>query len=79
MSKAYGIQGDVANVDFDDVAPSYKEAVAALVDYQIAPDVGDNKFRTTDFINRGELAIFLYKLENVNVVQSAPRKIRQVI
>lgn len=70
LSKAYGIQGDVANVDFDDVAPRYKEAVAALVDYQITSGKGDNKFGTTDSIKRGELAIFLYKLENLNVSQA---------
>lgn len=67
LANAYKVNGNVANVSFSDVAARYKEAVAALVDNQVTSGKGGNKFGTADSIKRGELAIFLYKLENLTV------------
>lgn len=70
LAKAYGIRGNVASVDFVDVAPLYKEAVAAFIEYGILSGNQGNKFRTAQLINRGELAIFLYKLETLHSVET---------
>ena len=67
LAKGYEITGDVENVKFSDVGSRYTNAVAALVDNNITSGKGDNKFGTLDSIKRGELAIFLYKLETLDV------------
>lgn len=65
FAKAYNITGDVNNSEFTDVAPRYANAVAALYDHDITKGKGNKKFGTADAITRGELAIFLYKLETL--------------
>ncbi|MFL0362205.1 S-layer homology domain-containing protein [Pseudobacillus sp. 179-B 2D1 NHS] len=66
LAKAYKVKGNTANVKFSDVSSRYTEAVAALVDNKITSGKANNKFGTSDPITRGELAIFLYKLETLN-------------
>ncbi|MCM3756304.1 S-layer homology domain-containing protein [Sporosarcina aquimarina] len=66
LSKAYGIEGDTANVKFGDVGTRYKEAVAALVDNKITTGKTDTSFGTGLSITRGELAIFLHRLETLD-------------
>lgn len=78
LSKAYGIEGDAANVSFSDVAPRYKDAVAALVDNNITNGKTANRFGTVDSITRGELAIFLYKLETRDETPAPELKVEGV-
>ena len=66
LSKAYGIEGDTANVKFGDVGTRYKDAVAALVDNKITTGKTDSSFGTALSITRGELAIFLHRLETLD-------------
>lgn len=68
LSKAYEIEGDTANVKFGDVGTRYKEAVAALVDNKITTGKTDTSFGTGLSITRGELAIFLHRLETLDAV-----------
>ncbi|MFJ7934410.1 S-layer homology domain-containing protein [Sporosarcina sp. NPDC096371] len=70
LAKAYGIKGNTDNVKFTDVSPRYKEAVAALVDNGITSGKTDTKFGTDASITRGELAIFLHKLEMLGKAES---------
>ncbi len=65
FANAYNITGDVNNSEFTDVASRYTNAVAALYDHGITKGKGNKKFGTADAITRGELAIFLYKLETL--------------
>lgn len=66
LSKAYEIEGDTANVKFGDVGTRYKDAVAALVDNKITTGKTDSSFGTALSITRGELAIFLHRLETLD-------------
>ncbi len=78
LAKAYEIKGNTDNVKFSDVAPRYKEAVAALVDNGITSGKSATKFGTDDSITRGELAIFLHKLEKLDNVESAVATVTSV-
>ncbi|MDW0108866.1 S-layer homology domain-containing protein [Sporosarcina aquimarina] len=75
LSRAYGIEGDTANVAFSDVAPRYKDAVAALVDNKITEGKSATKFATTDSIKRGELALFLFRLETLDATPAPEYKV----
>lgn len=63
LTEAYQIEGSEGNVTFTDVAPQYKAAVAALLDNDITSGKKGNRFGTDDNITRGELAIWIQKLE----------------
>lgn len=78
LSKAYGIEGDTANVKFGDVGTRYKEAVAALVDNKITTGKTDTSFGTGLSITRGELAIFLHKLETLDAAPAPEYKVESV-
>ncbi|MGG0645303.1 S-layer homology domain-containing protein [Sporosarcina gallistercoris] len=78
LSKAYEIEGDTANVKFGDVGSRYKEAVAALVDNKITTGKEDGSFGTDLSITRGELAIFLHRLETLDATQAPEYKIESV-
>ncbi|GEM_PF-2495205 len=78
LSNAYGIEGDTASVTFGDVSSRYKEAVAALVSNKITNGKAGNRFGTTDSITRGELAIFLYKLETMDAAPAPELKVDSV-
>ena len=65
LAKAYGITGNANNVTFTDVSERYKESVAALVDNDITQGKKNNRFGQADAITRGELAVFLYKMETL--------------
>lgn len=78
LSKAYAIEGDTANVKFGDVGTRYKEAVAALVDNKITTGKTDTSFGTGLSITRGELAIFLHKLETLDAAHAAQYKVESV-
>ncbi|GKV69318.1 S-layer protein [Sporosarcina sp. NCCP-2716] len=78
LSKAYGIEGDTASVAFGDVSSRYKEAVAALVSNKITNGKTTSRFGTTDSITRGELAIFLYKLETLDAAPATELKVDSV-
>lgn len=75
LSRAYGVEGDAANVEFTDVAPRYKDAVAALVDNKITEGKSATKFATTDSIKRGELALFLHRLETLDATPAPEYKV----
>ncbi|KMY55618.1 hypothetical protein AC623_18175 [Bacillus sp. FJAT-27231] len=72
LAKAYNIEGNVDNVKFTDVSSRYKAAVAALVDNGITTGKLNNRFGTADPITRGELAIFLHRLEMLVKDTKAP-------
>ena len=65
LAKAYNITGDPSKLPFTDVAPLYREAVAALVDNEITSGKTEKTFGTDTAIKRGEFAIFLYKLSKL--------------
>lgn len=67
LAKAYDIRGNENNVTFTDVAPQYKSAVAALFDNGITNGKKDNRFGTDDSITRGELAIWIQRLETLSL------------
>ncbi|WP_052245880.1 S-layer homology domain-containing protein [Sporosarcina sp. ZBG7A] len=78
LSKAYEIEGDTANVKFGDVGTRYKEAVAALVDNKITTGKTDTSFGTGLSITRGELAIFLHRLETLDATPAPEYKVDSV-
>ncbi|REB08714.1 S-layer homology domain-containing protein [Sporosarcina sp. BI001-red] len=78
LSKAYEIEGDTANVKFGDVGTRYKDAVAALVDNEITTGKTDSSFGTDLSITRGELAIFLQKLETLHATPAPENKVESV-
>ncbi len=66
LANAYEITGDADNVTFTDVADRYKEAVAALVDNGITEGKKGNRFGQNDPITRGELAVWVHRLDTLN-------------
>ncbi len=78
LSKAYEIEGDTANVKFGDVGTRYKDAVAALVDNKITTGKTDSSFGTALSITRGELAIFLHRLETLDATPAPEYKVESV-
>ena len=67
LARTYGLEGNVENLQFTDVTGHYKPAVAALLEHGITQGKSESSFGTTDMLTRGELAIFLYKVETLEV------------
>jgi hypothetical protein len=63
LAEAYDIEGNVANNKFTDVNARYLAAVSALKDNGITTGKTTTKFGTGDAITRGELAIWIQRLE----------------
>jgi hypothetical protein len=66
LAEAYDITGNTANNKFTDVNSRYLAAVSALKDNGITSGKTETRFGTNDAITRGELAIWVYKLETLN-------------
>ncbi|MET3696758.1 S-layer family protein [Bacillus oleivorans] len=62
LQKAYDLTGE-AELKFTDVASQYQSAVKALVANEITSGKTPTSFGTDQEITRGDLAIFLYKVE----------------
>jgi methionine-rich copper-binding protein CopC len=63
LAEAYDIEGNVANNKFTDVNARYLAAVSALKDNGITTGKTSTSFGTGDAITRGELAIWVQRLE----------------
>jgi hypothetical protein len=68
LAEAYDIEGNTANNKFTDVNSRYLAAVSALKDNGITSGKSSTRFGTGDAITRGELAIWVYKLETLDAV-----------
>ncbi|WP_052343723.1 S-layer homology domain-containing protein [Bacillus massiliigorillae] len=55
----------ISNTKFTDVAPQYKEAVSALVDFEITNGISKTQFGTNQNAKRGDYAIFLMRAFDV--------------
>lgn len=64
LTRAYQLDGDGVNISFKDVTERYEYAVQALIKNEITQGKTDTLFGTTNPITRGEMAIFLYRVEN---------------
>lgn len=65
LAEAYDITGNTANNKFTDVNSRYLAAVSALKDNGITTGKTTTKFGTGDAITRGELAIWVHRLETL--------------
>lgn len=65
LAKAYDLKGDGATLKFTDVSSRYSDAVKAMVANEITQGKSTTSFGTDDLIKRGEMAIFMYKAENL--------------
>ena len=63
LAEAYDIEGNTANNKFTDVNARYLAAVSALKDNGITSGKTSTNFGTNDAITRGELAIWVHRLE----------------
>jgi hypothetical protein len=63
LAEAYDIEGNTANNKFTDVNARYLAAVSALKDNGITNGKTTTSFGTGDAITRGELAIWVHRLE----------------
>jgi hypothetical protein len=68
LAEAYDITGNTSNNKFTDVNSRYLAAVSALKDNGITSGKTSTRFGTGDAITRGELAIWVYKLETLDAV-----------
>jgi hypothetical protein len=68
LAEAYDITGNTANNKFTDVNSRYLAAVSALKDNGITSGKSSTRFGTNDAITRGELAIWVYKLETLGAL-----------
>ncbi|GKW44797.1 S-layer homology domain-containing protein [Planococcus sp. NCCP-2050] len=66
LTRAYRMNAITKDTAFTDVGGRYRDAVAALVEYQITNGKTATTFGTIDPITRGDYAIFLYKLNDMN-------------
>lgn len=66
LTRAYRMNAVAKDTAFSDVGGRYRDAVAALVEYQITNGKTATTFGTVDPITRGDYAIFLYKLNDMN-------------
>ncbi|CEG22555.1 Endoglucanase precursor [Planococcus massiliensis] len=66
LTRAYRMNAVTKETAFTDVGGRYREAVAALVEYHITNGKTATTFGTVDPITRGDYAIFLYKLNDMN-------------
>ena len=65
LAEAYDITGNTANNKFTDVNSRYLAAVSALKDNGITTGKTSTRFGTNDEITRGELAIWVHRLETL--------------
>ena len=68
LAEAYDITGNTADNKFTDVNSRYLAAVSALKDNGITSGKTSTRFGTNDAITRGELAIWVYKLETLGAL-----------
>lgn len=71
LAEAYDLEGNSANNTFTDVNSRYLAAVSALKDNGITAGKSTTRFGTGDAITRGELAVWVYKLETLNALAVA--------
>ena len=67
LAEAYDIEGNTANNKFTDVNSRYLAAVSALKDNGITNGKTTTSFGTGDAITRGELAIWVHRLETLKI------------
>jgi hypothetical protein len=72
LTNAYKLDGEDAKVSFTDVSDRYLDAVKALVNNDITSGKTPTSFGTADKIIRGDFAVFLFKVENLEVKPVAP-------
>ncbi|MCP3761425.1 S-layer homology domain-containing protein [Domibacillus sp. A3M-37] len=72
LSRAYELKGDIDNLKFTDVSDRYDEAVAALVDNKVTTGKTATSFGTADAVKRGEMAIFLHRISEMDDVVTEP-------
>lgn len=63
IQRAYTLSSDGVELSFKDVSPRYEEAVKALLKNNVTQGKTSTKFGTSSSITRGELAIFLYRVD----------------
>ncbi|WP_052343673.1 S-layer homology domain-containing protein [Bacillus massiliigorillae] len=68
IQRGFELKGS-SDLAFTDVAPSYKEAVTALVSNQITNGISEKQFGTNNPAKRGDYAIFLHKASQVTPEQ----------
>ena len=75
ISRMYDIEGDPNRVTFTDVGTNtrYSKAVAALQQYNITNGISRTKFGTNATMKRGDLAVFLYRLDRMFKPRQAPK------
>lgn len=66
LTRAYRMNAVTKDTAFTDVGGRYRDAVAALVEYRITNGKTATTFGIVDPITRGDYAIFLYKLNDMN-------------
>lgn len=64
LTRAYDLDGTGVTITYKDVTSRYAGAVKGLVKNNITQGKTTTRFGTSDPITRGEMAIFLYRIEN---------------
>lgn len=65
LMKAYDLKAENIKVTFSDVGARYEAAVAALIEHKISTGKTPTTFGTQQPITRGEFAVFIHRLENL--------------
>ncbi|MDW0116080.1 S-layer homology domain-containing protein [Sporosarcina thermotolerans] len=65
LSKAYKLDGADTTIQFNDVSDKYSAAVKALVKYNITQGTTETLFGTSNSITRGDMAIFIHRVEQL--------------
>lgn len=63
LQRAYALSAEGVEHPFIDVAPHYEEAVNALLKNNVTQGKSSTRFGTGEPITRGEMALFLYRVE----------------
>lgn len=63
IQRAYNLSSDGVELSFKDVSPRYEEAVKALLKNNVTQGKTLTQFGTSSPITRGELALFLYRVD----------------
>ncbi len=63
LQRAYKLSSDGVELSFKDVSPRYEEAVKALLKNNVTQGKTSTQFGTSTSITRGELALFLYRVD----------------
>lgn len=63
IQRAYKLSSDGVELSFSDVSPRYKEAIKALLKNNVTQGKTATQFGTSSSITRGELALFLYRVD----------------